>query len=324
MESEKWKLSKEQYEKLLVFLGYGDFPNAEIIIFGNEEGTGGYSIEANVKARCNSYGKDKEGNYIHSLVGNDCTKGFWDLGVEGERPRIEKHLLPNEPIQEEGFAKGSFLPAIARMCLGVEAHVDKVDDWFQSFASDPIARDHIKTYIRKNLFQRHDGIQTGLVDWRPLPRENEGKWYSEYESISPTLTKNPYFRAFNSPLKFKRNSITSFSDFNQDVEKRAITIKSLFESTPARIIIGLGGASGMKKQALEKMFGDGIFEPLNIESADVSHLKMYKAKLTLKSKDLYIFLLPFPVAGTVFHSQEDVLSVLKEVTVSYLRPILGR
>jgi hypothetical protein len=323
MEKDHWKLSKEEYDKLLAFLGYGNFSEADIIVFGNEEGTGGYSIEANVKARCNSYGKDRDGNYIHSLSPNDWKDGYWDLQENEERPKIEKHLLPEEKIQEQGFVKGAFLPAISRMCLGLEAVSDEVDRWFQSYGANPTAGNQIKEHIRQKLFKKHEGIQTALVDWRPLPRNNEKTWYPiEYKHISHTSTKNPYLRAFNNPKKIK-NNITSFSDFNKDVEQRAVTIKSLLEATPAKVIIGLGGADGIKKGALEKMFGD-IFEQLVIESVDVSYLKMYKARISLKKKDLYIFLLPFPVAGNVFKSQDDVLGVLKEITVKHLAPIIGR
>lgn len=47
----QWKLTKEEYDVLLSYIGCGNFPKADIIVFGNEEGTGGYSVEANVKAR---------------------------------------------------------------------------------------------------------------------------------------------------------------------------------------------------------------------------------------------------------------------------------
>lgn len=46
----QWTLSKEEYERLLAYVGCGNFLDADIIVFGNEEGTGGYSVEANVKA----------------------------------------------------------------------------------------------------------------------------------------------------------------------------------------------------------------------------------------------------------------------------------
>lgn len=322
MEKDQWNLSKEEYDKLLAFLGYGNFPEADMIVFGNEEGAGGYSIEANVKARCNSYGKDKDGNYIHRLSPNDWKDGYWDLQENEERPKLEKHLLPHEEIQEQGYVRGAFLPAISRMCLGLEAKNDEVDQWFQSFEANPTAGNQIKDHIRQILFKKHEGIQTALVDWRPLPRNNEKTWYPiEYERVSQTSTQNPYLRAFNNPNTISKNNITFFSDFNKDVEQRAGTIKSLLEATPAKVIIGLGGADGMKKIALEKMFG-GIFEPLVIESVDVSYLKMYKARVALEKKDLYIFLLPFPVAGNVFKSQDDVLGLLKEITVKHLAPII--
>ncbi|WKL03186.1 hypothetical protein Q0F98_05810 [Paenibacillus amylolyticus] len=38
---ENWRLSKEEYKILLSYIGCGDIPNADILVFGNEEGTGG-------------------------------------------------------------------------------------------------------------------------------------------------------------------------------------------------------------------------------------------------------------------------------------------
>lgn len=54
----EWRLSKDEYDMLLSYVGLGNVPNADIIVFGNEEGTGGYSVFANVKARVNLFGKD--------------------------------------------------------------------------------------------------------------------------------------------------------------------------------------------------------------------------------------------------------------------------
>src|SRR4051812_7188937 len=67
MENTNWNLSKPEYEKLLSFLGYGNVPEADIMVFGNEEGTGGYSEETNVKARCQEYGRDQKDNYINTI-----------------------------------------------------------------------------------------------------------------------------------------------------------------------------------------------------------------------------------------------------------------
>lgn len=35
-------ISKEQYNQLLRFIGWGDLENADLIVLGNEEGTGGH------------------------------------------------------------------------------------------------------------------------------------------------------------------------------------------------------------------------------------------------------------------------------------------
>ncbi|WP_078549735.1 hypothetical protein [Litchfieldia alkalitelluris] len=323
MGNREWKVSKEEYQKLLKFLGYGNFREADLVIFGNEEGAGGYSIEANVKARCESYGKDPNGNYINCLEENDWTGGYWDLEENGQQ-KILKHLLPSEKAQKEGYTRGAFLPAVARICLGLENKNEDVEAWFKSYADNGDAAKDIKRYIRETLFKKNDKIQSALVDWRPLPRQTESIWYPvEYGEISPTRTNNPYLRAFNKPKVSRTANSNSFSNFNQDVESRASTIHALFKTIPSKVIIGFGGANGIKKEVFEKIFGENIFEPLEFKTVDVSYLNSYKAKVSVGEKDIHIFLLPFPEIGTVFKSHDDQLKCLKELTVSYVAPLVG-
>ncbi|MGV3463903.1 MAG: hypothetical protein ACO1OT_01240 [Heyndrickxia sp.] len=313
MGKEKWSLSKEEYNTLLSFFGYGNFLEADIIFFGNEEGAGGYSIQANVNARCQSYGRNQNGEYINVLDKNDWTKGFWDL-EDTNRPKIESYLIEEDTLQESGFTSSAFLRATARISLGLENRNDESSKWFKSFGENPKEAEKIKSYIISNLFKKHDGIQTALADWCPLPRENQSQWPSEYANIGDSI-ENLYLKAFQSlPIRNKQKYIDKFSNYLEDVNKRLSVLKNAFLSTPAQIIIGFGGAGGMKKTALERMFGKEVFEPFVFQSVAMGNLKSYKATVQTPAKELHIYLLPFPSVGHVYKDQETLLGSLEELT----------
>ena len=85
-----FKLTKDCYEKLLSFFGYGNFPIAKILILGNEEGLGGYPIVPNLIARCNDFGKNNTNNYVY-LLNNNWKNGFYENTVPNSRNKIEKY-----------------------------------------------------------------------------------------------------------------------------------------------------------------------------------------------------------------------------------------
>jgi hypothetical protein len=85
-------------------------------------------------------------------------------------------------------------------------------------------------------------------------------------------------------------SHTPFTDYAADVDTRLRIIKQALTFTKAEFVIALGGSNGFKKVAFERIFGQGIFSPLPIQSG----LTSYRATVSLPNKKLKIYLLPFP------------------------------
>ncbi|MGD7024747.1 hypothetical protein ACQCVK_19365 [Rossellomorea vietnamensis] len=242
----EWKLTEEKYRKLLAFIGYGDFKNADFIVFGNEEGTGGYGIEENVEARIGYYGKDENGEYVDCINPNNPLEGFWDNSASN---KIARYLEDNgrENVEDIQYVKGSFLSTIARICLALEDEAANSEFWFKTFTEHPDARDHIQLHILNNLFKSNSRIKTALSDWRPLPRSTENKWPQEYHQIHPELKNNPYINAFNKVVTLPNEYRNDFSDFSQDVFKRLTILKNTFTASNSRIVLSLGGVNGMKR-----------------------------------------------------------------------------
>ncbi|PYI51490.1 hypothetical protein [Paenibacillus flagellatus] len=325
------RLSKPEYDVLLSYVGCGSFPGADIIVFGNEEGTGGYSVGANVEARLRDFGRDApDGAYRFCIHGGDWTRGFYEPNAGEGGGKVERYLRPGEKRRRQHFTKGVFNPAVARICLAFE---EPDGSWFESGRDNPRAWARIKRFIGESLYKPRTGVQTALADWRPLPREKEDVWYpEEYGAIAESIANNPYLAAFNHPAKpFNASAYGQplFSDFGGDVRKRADLLKSLFVASKAKVVIGIGGAgaNGFKKQALELMFGPDIFKPLTFRLADMTTkrgaaLESYRADIRLAHKSLHLFLVPFPSPGTVFKTQRDALSMLKELADDQIRPAL--
>jgi hypothetical protein len=140
---------------------------------------------------------------------------------------------------------------------------------------------------------------------------------------------NPYLAVFNKPkskYKPEKYSISDFSNFKEDMLFRSSLIKNAFMKSDAKVIIGIGGAAGYKKAALEVMFGNNIFTPIpftvDMRNKKGQSQKAFLAKVNLENKILHIFLIPFPNAGQGFISQENALSMLEELYEKFLSPIL--
>lgn len=115
----EWKLSKEEYKILLSYVGMGNVPDADIIVFGNEEGTGGYSIYANIKARVNLFGKENGIGERKYLIDNESL-GYYHPSGDSARSLVEQCLLPTELVRPNGHVAGVFNETIARICLSYE------------------------------------------------------------------------------------------------------------------------------------------------------------------------------------------------------------
>lgn len=330
----EWRLSKDEYDMLLSYVGLGNVPNADIIVFGNEEGTGGYSVFANVKARVNLFGKDDGvGEKKYLIDKENHSLGYYHPSGDFGRILVEKCLLPNESARTKGFAAGVFNETIARICLSYE--MSSGYNWFQGRSAQGDESSLLINYINTELYKpKKEGLQTALIDWRPLPRANETKWYREEYGLicdADVPTKNnPYLGVFNNPTgKYNPSKYptANFSNFKEDMFYRAKILKNVFVKSKSKIIIGIGGANRFKKTALEHMFGSNIFNSINFK-ADTRNSKgqiqkAYKAKIQLEHKDLHMFLIPFPTAGQGFPSQTHALEMVKELYFEHIKPVLN-
>ncbi|MGG3161465.1 hypothetical protein ABEO87_07055 [Geobacillus stearothermophilus] len=321
----EWKLTSEKYRQLLSFIGYGNFREADMIVFGNEEGTGDYGIEENVEARIRYYGKNEAGEYVDCFNVNDLGEGFWESSKEDKIARYLREQYGDE-IEEKFYTKGTFLPTVARICLALECDRDNIGRWFRTYDECSSLKQAIQLYILNELFTKREGLQTCLSDWRPLPRPSERVWPKEYSEIwSDHSKENPYLKAFDKPNA--RGGIkTDFSNFTEDVKRRMEVLKKAFIASTAKVVLCLGGANGMKKTVLKEMFQlrDRDFSPLDVRADSQNNLSSYRATVHLEHKDLHIFLLPFPQAGYGFRDGKSMLRYYQQVTERYLYPILGR
>jgi hypothetical protein len=149
----EWKLTSEKYRELLSFIGYGNFQEADMIVLGNEEGTGWYGIEENVEARIRYYGKNKDGRYVDCLNVDDPSEGFWESSKEDKIARYLQEQYEDE-VEEKFYVKGNFLPTVARICLALEWDRDNIGRWFQTYDENPSAKQTIQLYVLNELFTK--------------------------------------------------------------------------------------------------------------------------------------------------------------------------
>ncbi|WNS40732.1 hypothetical protein [Paenibacillus sp. MMS20-IR301] len=313
-ETPGWRISREQYKQLLSYIGCGNFPEADILFFGNEEGTGTYSIEANVEARCNTFGKAPGASGYSYIFGDSPAQGYWEPSALGGRDKIIEYLRAkgaDPKISDQ--VRSSFLKSIARIVLALENHsTAPVSDWFEAVDSKE-KRQEISGFALEGLFCPREGLQTALTDWRHLPRPQEGGWYDEY-AVTATI-ENRYSRAYN---QFAAGMEDEFSNYSEDAEQRRQLLLQAFGHSRAGVLIGLGGANGFKKQVLSHMF------KVDFEPVDLGHgVMMNKALARMKNKTMHIYLLPFPSAQ-VYGSQAILHASLQTLVQDHLLPLVAK
>lgn len=253
-----WKLSHEMFNVLNRYLGSGDFPNAEILFFGNEEGLGGKELVANLVARTTTFGeRDEEGNVVSSLNSQTTEKGYWEPSAAEGGDKVHALLyqqgLVESPVRKP-FVGGYFLPMAARICLALERPDEDPTYWFKpkgGYYFDGV--NAISEYIANCLFRKRDeGIRSSLSDWRPLPRVKESSRPSEYECID----WKKYSKAYSDPLG---SHDISYSDASRD---RANNLSDLLRLSKIKLIIGFGDIS-TKANMLSKLFPNTRFNQVN-------------------------------------------------------------
>lgn len=284
-EDHQWRISREEYKKLLSFVGYGNFPKANILVFGIEEGTAGYEIEANIIARVTTFGEfDERGNLISAINPPDWSSGYWEP-LHGES-KIRTYIEQRDGTAPSGenFVGGFFLPTIARMCLELEAPNANPYFWWTPFRKNDEAKKRINKFVSYELFRpRETGIQTALTDWRPLPRPNMRGWPNEYQPVNKRL----YNRAFNT----FRKAEDQFSNYLEDALFRRRLIKQIIVGFKTPVMISFGGIQ-IKQRLLNYILPDVSFSALPSKVSPQS--PAVQAHTIVDGHPLNLFLLPFP------------------------------
>jgi len=212
------KISKEQLSKLNNFVGSGDFINANIIFFGNEEGLGSLELKEAIKRRCNLH--DKE-----------------------DTPRLSNNIFYRKNWEiEEKAVNSSMLQFQSRILLFLN---NQNGNWFLKKDEEPILFQQIKEYQRAQLYRESISykFKSALIDLRPLPRFTEKEW--PYANIN----RSEYLKAF----QFKReNGIAE--DLLKLKNQRAQNIKTVFDSSKkAKVIVGIGDKHS-KRNLFEQLY----------------------------------------------------------------------
>lgn len=297
-------LSKNEYEKLLSFFGYGNFPKADILFFGNEEGLGGYPIDANIHARCCYYGRDKNGNYIN-LLGTTWLDGFYE---DNSSCKLSK-LSGLNPKKTNGHS--NFLEIASRICIALEHNSGYSNKWFQLYNHNKGSKEIIKQYSKSGLFKpQNNGKNSVLIDWRPLPRANEMTWYPvEYSNID----KGKYLKAFK--FSNSNNLVDNFTNYTNDVDRRKNIVENVFLKYPFPLGIGMGDIESKKKVI------KNIFRGCNCITIYSLGKKWYKISICLPDDREKIFLLlPFPDTRS-FRSKINILDFYNDVFKNHISPI---
>lgn len=220
------KISNEQLKKLNYFCGSGDFPNANIIFFGNEEGLGGKKLKEVIENRCNLY--DNKNTIKLSNNKNIYYRKDW----ESDKKAINSSMLQFQ----------------ARILLFLN---NPKGNWFVKKGDDPDIFEQIKEYQRSQLYRECNNykFKSALIDLRPLPRFVEKCW--PYENVNECQ----YLKAFQ--FNIESGIGDKLLHFRNE---RAQIIKNLFDtSKKINVIVGIGDKK-TKRNLFEKSYNAKFLE----------------------------------------------------------------
>jgi len=290
------------------YIGCGPHRDADVLIMGNEEGTGGYpkEIDAHMVARFLLYGKSEEqvtnlvnqyrtlqgdfdqipldNNYAYHY-GSSWKDGFWEpngLGGENKIEALIKARTGSIPVKTDTFSP--FLMQSARIVYGLTTDSSiPVEHWFRTGASDTsiTVNTEIKEYARQRLFSTDSPgrLKTALLDWRPLPRSTQDTWPPLYGFLGED--DSAYLEAYNF-------GGAAQSELRTLVESRVKVLRSAIVNSRASILIMTGEVSANKLQLAQAMFPDSRFISLPMRNN-----KAYYAQVNLPNKRMHVYLLPF-------------------------------
>jgi hypothetical protein len=317
-ENESLELTQEQIEKLLPWFGYGHFRKANLVFLGNEEGLGGYPIQA-VIARTRVYGNDE-----NTWINGNWKEGYWDeTGYQGYQLLGQ---VTNQIREEMGLPvfekkKDRYFPIIdfqARILLSFE---EPDYDWFQKKTwyqkHDPGQHAKLESTIQ-NLYTDGFQIKAALVDWRPLPRPTEDVW--PYTGIDKNLYLNAF--ALKDPFVQKVKQVFDGRLHSEDLDlyskmlfDRTKLMKTVFSTFPFPLLIAAGDL-GAKKKLIEFIFAD---HPISFKRFHLPSGKYYEiAEVDLGHKKLSIILTTF------FNHRDNCLQLtgLRDLTEHVIKPLL--
>ncbi|MFS0555078.1 hypothetical protein [Brevibacillus sp. 179-C9.3 HS] len=303
------QLTIKQLEKMNAYVGCGPHLDADILIMGNEEGTGGYpnEIAAHAAARFRLYGKKESTvstllesmtsnknilyqddlypneHYDHSPNGH-WSEGFWEASANSGCKKIEDYMkryygfCPKKSTER----LSAFNTHTARLCLTIQGVKDDPNFPIDTYLSrDKSNWDEIVTYAKEQLYTLNfkGGVSTALMDWRPLPRPNENTWPYEYQLLFENVDE--YINAYS----FKKSATERMQAF---VERRIQYLKSVIVRSHAKCLVTIGQTEN-KLDVLRRMFPE---QELEIERIHLRN-KAYTVRVKLPEKTLNVYILPF-------------------------------
>jgi hypothetical protein len=317
---EKLELSQEYIEKLLPWFGYGHFRDADIVFLGNEEGLGGYPIQATI-GRTKVYGNDE-----NTWINGNWKEGYWD--ETGHKGYLQLGVVTNHIREEMGLPafvkkKDNYFPILdfqARILLSIE---EPDYDWFQLKSwyeeHDPKQHQKLESTIQ-DLYSDRLKVKAALVDWRPLPRSSEEDWpytgIDENKYLAAFSLKNPYFGNVKRVIK-RSLDIELLDSYSKMLYDRIQLMKTVFSTFPFHVLIGAGDLRS-KKRLLKFIFAG---HNLSFKRLPLQNGKYYEiAELNLSHRKLNIILTTF------FNHRNNCLQLvgLRDLTEHVIKPLLNK
>ncbi|MBP2114088.1 hypothetical protein [Paenibacillus silagei] len=303
------QLTTKQLDKMNAYVGCGPHLDADILILGNEEGTDGFpeEIAAHAAARFRLYGKDQEtvSTLLDSMTSDRdilyqddlypseyhkyspkglWTNGFWEPSANAGGEKIKEYLkryygsIPTKSTDR----LSAFNTHTARICLTIKAIKTDSNFPIETYLNyDKSKRNEIVAFTEEQLYTPNPwgGVATALMDWRPLPRPNEGGWPPEYQALFKNADE--YLDAY----LFKKNATPKMQAF---VERRIQYLKTIILQSRANHLITIGQTEN-KLDIIARMFPK---QKLEIEKMPLKN-RAYYVRVRLPEKTLNIYVLPF-------------------------------
>ncbi|MEH7180178.1 hypothetical protein [Neobacillus vireti] len=158
------------------FLGYGDFRNADMLVWSKHEGANNDFLKQELDARIRHFGKNEE----YWLDKTNRLNGYWHSSAE-EAGEIKRSLMADAGLQQ---MDGGGVPFVvnypSRILLALEEALEKksnrnIDQWFNSLGTDRYSAKIQHTFGEIYEYNPSSNWKAALSHYQPLPRRN-GTW----------------------------------------------------------------------------------------------------------------------------------------------------